>query len=78
MDNEPLDTLWEQFVEFCIEIVEYEVEYQQFFADYVHPHEDVRDSNPLHRLKPIDFFSLLESKGFSGNLAGLEAFYNQI
>lgn len=78
MNIEPLDTLWGQFVEFCTELVEYEVEFQQFLTDYVHPDGDVRASNPLNRLKPIDFFSLLQSKGFSGNLAGLETFYNQI
>jgi hypothetical protein len=78
MNVDPLDTLWEQFVEFCTETVEYEVEYQQFVDDYIHPDGDVRANNPLHILKPTDFFNLLEKKGFSGNLAGLKVFYNQI
>jgi len=78
MNQCPKDKLWEKFVEFCGELVEYEVSYNDFVADYVHPHGTARESNPLHRMKPIEMFDLLKSNGFGGKLKGLETFYNQV
>jgi hypothetical protein len=78
MNIKPTDTLWGEFVKLCTNLVEYEIPFTEFVADYVHPLGDVRENNPLHRMKPADFFKLLEKKGFTGNLKGLSVFYEQL
>jgi hypothetical protein len=78
MNIKPTDTLWGEFVELCTNLVEYEIPFTEFVADYVHPHGDVRENNPFHTMKPAEFFTLLENKGYPGDLEGLSAFYEQL
>lgn len=78
MNTPPKEKMWEKFVEFCVELIEYEVEFKEFVSDYIHPKGDVRENNPLHRLKSTEFFALLKGKGYSGDMKGLEVFYNNL
>lgn len=77
--NEPTDKeKWAKFVEFAEDMVEYEIEFKQFVDDFIKPNAELKASNPLHMMKPVDFFKLLSKHGFPGNLKGLEKFYNEL
>jgi hypothetical protein len=78
MNSLPIEQQWESFVEFCTDLVDYEVDFNDFVKDFIHPKGELRLKNPLNQLKPVDFFKLLENKGYPGKLEGLEAFYNQV
>lgn len=72
------DKLWSQFLEFVEDSVEYEIEFDDFVKDYIHPRGTARDSNPLHEMKPVDFFNLLKRKGYPGKMEGLKRLYETI
>jgi hypothetical protein len=76
--NNPLGKQWDSFVEFATDMVENEIEFDEFIADFVHPRGSMRKNNPLHLMKPVDFFKLLSKNGFPGNMMGLKKFYNQL
>lgn len=77
--NEPTDKeKWAKFVEFADDMIEYEIEFDEFVKDFIKPNAPLKESNPLHMMKPVDFFKLLSKHGFSANLKGLEKFYNEL
>lgn len=69
---------WKRFVEFTKRMLDYEVDYDQFVEDYIHPRGALRSENPLHEMAPNDFFALLASKGYPGRLAGLKKMYDTL
>lgn len=69
------DKKWDAFIELIKDCKEYDMTYDDFVEDYIHPRAELRDENPLKDLKPIEFFSMLEKKGFPGKLAGLKRLY---
>lgn len=67
---------WKKFVEFAKQMKEYDVDYSEFVADYIHPKGPLRENNPLNYMDNKDFFSLLNANtGYSANLEGLKKFY---
>ena len=54
------------------------IEFDDFVKDYIHPRGTARDSNPLHEMKPVDFFNLLQRKGYPGKMEGLRRLYETI
>lgn len=67
---------WKLFLELIETCKEYELSYEDFVEDYVHPRAELKDDNPLGDLKPIEFFSLLTKQGYPGKLEGLKKLYN--
>lgn len=49
---------WARFKEFAQDMVEYEIDYDEFVKDFIHPRGQLRDRNPLHQMKPVDFLNL--------------------
>ena len=70
--------LWKKFRVFCQQMHEYGVKTEEFIADYIHPRGELRSENPLHALKPEQFFALLQKNGYPGRLEGFRKFYNSL
>lgn len=77
--NAPSESeMWAKFKEFVEDMVEYEIEFDDFVNDFIKPRGELRERNPLHHLKPNEFFAMLQRNGYPGRLEGLKKLYNEI
>jgi uncharacterized protein YozE (UPF0346 family) len=69
---------YKKFVDFLRERVEYEVEFDDLWNDYIHPRGELRTMNPLHEMPTNEFFSLLQKHGYPGRAEGLRKLYESL
>lgn len=69
---------WAKFKEFVEDMVEYEMDFDDFVQNYIHLRGELRENNPLSHMKPNELFGLLAKKGYPGRLVGLEKLFNTI
>ena len=74
----PMDERWTKFVEFVKTVKANGESFDDLWQNYIHPRGELRSYNPLNDVAPVDFFSLLQKKGYPGRSAGLEKLFNSV
>lgn len=69
---------WELFKDFVEDMIEREIDFDEFVESFIKPRAEYAHLNPLSHLKPAELFSLLQKNGYPGRLKGLEKMYNEI
>lgn len=70
------EELFATFSDFAKEMKAYDLSFDEFCADHIHPKGELRELNPLHSLPTPAFFALFKKQGFTPNLAGVKQFYS--